>query len=167
MPHAGYAGAHVLAAAPRRGADAKRAVCPARSQPARPEQQRPAAVLPVRDLTVHASNVQQQGLTLNCAGTCASGHGPARRMPARPRPSRGSSCRPAMVRYTACRVYHGMLTQTAAPWLLNVPVAFGELAARGPHAVVGQAGSIMGRAACTKCRGMNPLLGAHTAAALH
>ena len=51
-------------------------------------------------------------------------------------------------------------TRPAAPWLLNVPVAFGELAARGPHAVVGQAGSIMGRAACTKCRGMNPLLGA-------
>ena len=46
-----------------------------------------------------------------------------------------------------------------APWLLNVPVAYAELAARGPHAVVGQAGSIMGRAACTKCRGMNPLLG--------
>ena len=51
----------------------------------------------------------------------------------------------------------------AVPWLLNVPVAYAELAARGPHAVVGQAGSIMGRAACTKCRGMNPLLGACTA----
>ena len=51
----------------------------------------------------------------------------------------------------------------AAPWLLNVPVAHAELAARGPHAVVGQAGSIMGRAACTKCRGMNPLLGTCTA----
>ena len=50
-----------------------------------------------------------------------------------------------------------------APWLLNVPMAHAELAARGPHAVIGQAESIMGRAACTKCRGMNPLLGACTA----
>ena len=46
------------------------------------------------------------------------------------------------------------------PWLLNVPRAHAELAAAGPHAVVAEPGSVAGRAACTKCRGMNPLLGA-------
>jgi hypothetical protein len=69
----------------------------------------------------------------------------------------------ALLRNHACHGSLMCLCCPAAPWLLNVPVAHAELAARGPHAVVGQAGSIMGRAACTKCRGMNPLLGARTA----
>ncbi len=56
------------------------------------------------------------------------------------------------------------LTPHAAPWMLNVPMAHVELAASGPHAVVAQPGGLWGRAACTKCRGMNPLLGARAPA---